>query len=446
MQRGASYRKPVPIYIPSPPGSPALLATQLPHSLENDAWSQVDMQNVLQQTQMPGADSVCISNTAVNGTTAPISADEQVPSFLVKSPEGEEIPLDDSNYTPLTATCSSPGRRVKRKLHREYRPPTPPLPSHSRKHPTRDTFASVETPSSSIFNGHCESLNPELRRKPSTVAPSFTTSYTQSPSFQTERTYLSFVPSNRCIFWPKKGNVRLQQIFKSEPRSSRSGLPVDHGTEADEEVSWWGKICEWGVSMGVRVKRLRNMRMERDSSSRTNTLSRRDFFHACLNGTAQRPAIPRLRSDPPLLPLQPPHTLQAFRDLEGRENRKRRLQELWKRLPQRQSPRNTGNGREKSAEGVDGGMSHAKAEKLRAMYAAYDDELLGHCGALSSGVQPGEIPWKRFKEYAEAKEVELWSIFHDELDLDGDGHLDEQELSSALNKAGEYVKSLFVQD
>ncbi|KAG6869250.1 hypothetical protein C0993_000003 [Termitomyces sp. T159_Od127] len=187
--------------------------------------------------------------------------------------------------------------------------------------------------------------------------------------------------------------------------------------------------------------------MERDSTSRTNTLSRREFFHACQIGTAQRPAIPRLRSDPPPLPLQPPHTLQAFRDLEGRENRKRRLQELWKRLPRRQSSRSTENGRAKSAEGVDGGgMSHTKAEKLRAMHAAYDDELLGHCGAKSLGAQPGEIPWKQFKEYAEAKEVELWSIFHDELDLDGDGHLDAQELSLALDKAGINLSQTLLSD
>ena len=32
--------------------------------------------------------------------------------------------------------------------------------------------------------------------------------------------------------------------------------------------------------------------------------------------------------------------------------------------------------------------------------------------------------------------VELWHIFHDELDLDGNGHLDSHELELALQKAG----------
>lgn len=33
---------------------------------------------------------------------------------------------------------------------------------------------------------------------------------------------------------------------------------------------------------------------------------------------------------------------------------------------------------------------------------------------------------------------ELWHIFHDELDLDGNGQLDQRELQSALSKAGAY--------
>jgi solute carrier family 25 phosphate transporter 23/24/25/41 len=96
-------------------------------------------------------------------------------------------------------------------------------------------------------------------------------------------------------------------------------------------------------------------------------------------------------------------------------------------------------------------LTPEEAESLKAMY---DEELLGHCGGHVSGVHPSPVGWKEFKEYAEAKEVgelgvfqaatflnwlfvlELWSIFHDELDLDGNGHLDAQELTLALNKAG----------
>ena len=34
---------------------------------------------------------------------------------------------------------------------------------------------------------------------------------------------------------------------------------------------------------------------------------------------------------------------------------------------------------------------------------------------------------------------ELWRIFHDELDLDGNGHLEPQELEVALRKAGAFA-------
>jgi solute carrier family 25 (mitochondrial phosphate transporter), member 23/24/25/41 len=32
--------------------------------------------------------------------------------------------------------------------------------------------------------------------------------------------------------------------------------------------------------------------------------------------------------------------------------------------------------------------------------------------------------------------LELWSIFHEQLDLDGNGHLEASELNTALSKAG----------
>ena len=40
--------------------------------------------------------------------------------------------------------------------------------------------------------------------------------------------------------------------------------------------------------------------------------------------------------------------------------------------------------------------------------------------------------------YAYQGATELWRIFHDELDLDRNGHLDAEELAVALDKAGEW--------
>ncbi|KAJ7700148.1 mitochondrial carrier domain-containing protein [Mycena rosella] len=141
----------------------------------------------------------------------------------------------------------------------------------------------------------------------------------------------------------------------------------------------------------------------------------REIFEASDSGAEDRPFIPKLRSD--TLPRRPPRTLSEFREEEGRDNRKARLKALWKQLP----------------------VLHHDAAKQAAqrLITMYDKELLRKCGGHSSSTSPmGRIPWKEFREYAEAKETELWQIFHDELDLDGNGRLEAQELSLALTKVG----------
>ncbi|KAJ7095453.1 mitochondrial carrier [Mycena belliarum] len=155
----------------------------------------------------------------------------------------------------------------------------------------------------------------------------------------------------------------------------------------------------------------------------------REIFEASDSGAADRPYIPRLPSD--TLPRRPPRTLVEFREAEGRENRKRRLKELWQQLP----VLHHGNFEPSThAEGANAGLTPEAAQRLINMY---EKELLRKCGGHSSSTSPmGGIGWKEFKQYAEAKETELWHIFHDELDLDGNGRLDGQELSQALTKVG----------
>lgn len=114
-----------------------------------------------------------------------------------------------------------------------------------------------------------------------------------------------------------------------------------------------------------------------------------------------------------------PRTLAEFRLQEGRENRKRRLLALWRHI----RVRGYNFDREPSAKAL--GKAPESTENARKLRAAYEHELLGRVGG-----------WKQFVEYAEAKEVELWAIFHDELDLDRNGHLEAEELESALRKAG----------
>ncbi|KAF9534261.1 mitochondrial carrier [Crepidotus variabilis] len=151
-----------------------------------------------------------------------------------------------------------------------------------------------------------------------------------------------------------------------------------------------------------------------------------------------RPYLPRLPSDPPVSPQ--PHSLAEFREREGRSNRKRKLQTLWRSLPDfLHEPHNRLRGQH------DGG--HLTQESAEVLQKMYDSELLDLVATHSSGSQSSpHVGWKEFKEFAEKKETELWHIFHDELDLDGNGQLDHSELRSALSKAGVAVSPTTVSD
>jgi solute carrier family 25 phosphate transporter 23/24/25/41 len=170
--------------------------------------------------------------------------------------------------------------------------------------------------------------------------------------------------------------------------------------------------------------------------------SHHDTFDAVYAGAQERPPLPHLRSDPPPPRAEPP-SLADFRALEGRTQRRAQLRELWHQLPtlirdaQRAEPG--------SARGEP--LDSADARRLR---QAYVRELLGTCTPAGAA---DNIGWGEFKDYALRKEegasrvtdmcvarrsgvAELWHIFHDELDLDGNGRLDASELTLALRKAG----------
>ena len=188
--------------------------------------------------------------------------------------------------------------------------------------------------------------------------------------------------------------------------------------------------------------------------------TRREVFEASLAGAQTRPFIPRLRSDPP--PYQPlPHSLVEFRVQEGRENREHRLKQLWYSLPKKQKLEHDESEDEKVAKECSVEGDHTlTAESAQRLEEMYQDELVSRCRKDTAGFLHRNISWLEFQKYAEAKETgaccprvshliqitnfswqrpaELWHIFHDELDLDGNGHLDAEELTSALQKAGEY--------
>ncbi|KAL5637076.1 hypothetical protein ACGC1H_000897 [Rhizoctonia solani] len=169
------------------------------------------------------------------------------------------------------------------------------------------------------------------------------------------------------------------------------------------------------------------------------------LFEATLNGASDRPFIPPLRHDPD--PYDIPPRLEDYRSAEGK-HRETRLRKLWEQLPPTTHTQKDGTRTVMpvALTHVDN-LTPERATQLRKMY---DDELLGRCRNPTS-MRDGdphalEVDWNGFRAYANAKEAELWTIFHDELDLDGNGHLDAGELNAALSKAGLELDSATLAD
>jgi len=131
-----------------------------------------------------------------------------------------------------------------------------------------------------------------------------------------------------------------------------------------------------------------------DSSNQLKTSSTaNDKDEDALTIPANRPLLPPLRSDSPVQP----HSLEEFREAEGRDNRKQKLTELWQSLPELLHP-----SKKFSKDGKPGGLTQEQALSLKAMY---DSELLLRCATPTSSSRPPHIGWREFKEYSLAKEA-----------------------------------------
>ncbi|KAI9448192.1 mitochondrial carrier [Lactarius indigo] len=154
--------------------------------------------------------------------------------------------------------------------------------------------------------------------------------------------------------------------------------------------------------------------------------SKRAVYDACVSGAHDRPHIPHLRSDPTHSYYPLPQSLVDFREQEGREYRKARLRALWKRLLTALDAEGT---RPDAVPRRLVGGAALTPESAAQMRKMYERELMESCSD-----SPGHIGWKEFKKYAEDKEV------------DNNGHLDAQELTVALQKAGLQVSPSMLSD
>lgn len=157
--------------------------------------------------------------------------------------------------------------------------------------------------------------------------------------------------------------------------------------------------------------------------------SKREVFENTYKGAQPPPLLPATKSDiDQPLPAPLPATLEAFRKREAAWEREARLRTLWKTLSDEQ-PDDAASG---------SNTLSPDAERARKLKQIYRNELMKRV-ATGKGEAPKTIQWREFLAYADQKELELWDVFHKELDLDGNGRLDAHELRSALAKAGQYL-------
>ncbi|KAL0576914.1 hypothetical protein V5O48_005060 [Marasmius crinis-equi] len=471
IRRDKSYRKPAPLYTPSPPPSPAApsmsalpWSSVLIHSPGRESVPPLpsDWKEILQR-----AADEDLTSTVESGVLDERAKDTREDVYVERN--------DTQTSTEVERVPQSPPRSPRRGLPQTFRPPTPPLPAHNRKRKSRDEQALVRAastptievpvprrrhaPSSSLqtLGGYPSRLEP-LRYTPAVERPRpARPPLTAQASFRTEGSVVSSVtlvspPSTGC------GTVRsthhddatsdqwhdvpvlpmhIVKLPRGKPETNdHAKAPLETGpTDClgslfTNTFSAFKDVFKHalGGCFGARLL------MDRESANTRHPQSKHEIYDKTLSGAIDPPRIPKLRSDDnraPQLPL--PRSLVEFREEEGREIRKRRLRALWSHICEHgyltdAHPRT---------------LRDADLEKAETLRAEYEHELLGRCAVASGSTPTGKmathtpIEWKEFKEYAEAKEVELWGIFHDELDLDGNGRLDAQELDMALRKSGE---------
>jgi solute carrier family 25 phosphate transporter 23/24/25/41 len=162
--------------------------------------------------------------------------------------------------------------------------------------------------------------------------------------------------------------------------------------------------------------------------------SRRELFEQSLAGAANRPPVPHLRDDAPFSKTPIPKTLDDYRSEEGPQARAERIHALWLQLRALQQQTATPNTKIPQLPLLEGtSINSQRASELRKIYI---EELCSKCRSHDGPSSSHGIDQKTFQAYVDQKEEELWSIFHDELDLDGNGHLDAEEFCYALGKAG----------
>jgi solute carrier family 25 (mitochondrial phosphate transporter), member 23/24/25/41 len=165
--------------------------------------------------------------------------------------------------------------------------------------------------------------------------------------------------------------------------------------------------------------------------------SRRELLDQSFADSSNQPPILHLQYAARFSQMPKPHTLDEYRSRESPQARADRIYTLWLQLQALQERPILSDGSIPQLLLLEGtSINPERAEKLRKVYL---EELYTECQSHAGPSRRHGIDLKTFQSYVDQKEEELWSIFHNDLDLDGNNHLDAEELHHALSKAGKSI-------
>ncbi|KAF8812505.1 hypothetical protein BYT27DRAFT_7335762 [Phlegmacium glaucopus] len=263
MQRSMSYRKPVPTYVPSPPPSPPqasfLSSTQPNLDLEVPPLPP-NWREVLDQVGMPPP-----RLTARSSHLIPIDTEERIEMDMTELPssimseyhEGGNLTLRGDEVAflrPGTQSTSNVPCPQKRRLHQQYRPPTPPIPSQYKpRHSllnldnliSDDADSEVTLAHDGHRIGHFGLYHDYSRGGPGV------SSLKISSSFRTDKTMGSFNTLNPSVGWSQgmstRGSSNCPSLLNHKHSHYVHGVAGD--TSESVNPSCWESLGAWATKV-----------------------------------------------------------------------------------------------------------------------------------------------------------------------------------------------------
>jgi len=242
--RNMSYRKPVPTYVPSPPSSPR--QSTLPLSTKPNLDLEVpplppNWREVLDQVgTLPPRSNAELCQLLSTHTGEYI---EQDMTELASTVVSDNITLcGDQVILPGIRSTSNAPWTQKRRLHQQYRPPTPPIPS---QHKSRQSLLNSDSNSEVTLTHdvHCQIDHFGLYHDYPRSGPG-ASSLKISSSFRTMGTFNTSNPSVAL-----QGGMKTGELFNYTSllnhRNDRHLHKIAGDSSKSMELSYWESLGAW---------------------------------------------------------------------------------------------------------------------------------------------------------------------------------------------------------